>query len=441
MHVSGTQTDMMRTLAVVTLIVLAGCAGGGATPAHGALGLAAPAGASRAARDGATALPGESAAGLPGESAAGLPGESAAGLPGESAAGLPGESAAGLPGESAAGLPGASFTCGGLPAAGAAACTLAVNLNVPPIANAAQPAGLIPGFHPADLQSAYGLTGQGGSGTVAIVDAYDDPTAEADLAVYRAAFGLPACTTLNGCFRKVDQRGQSAAYPGANGAWSQEAALDLDMVSAACPRCSIVLVEADSALLDDLGASVDTAVRLGASAVSNSYYALEWSNQAVEDAHYRHDGVAITASSGDRGYASYPAASPYVTAVGGTSLTRGSGWSETGWKYSGHGCSKYAAKPWFQRNLSCKTRDAVDVAAVADPQTGVSTFSTAGGGWYVAGGTSVGAPLIAGAYALSGRPQAPGYSYLRWRGAFRQIDGGGYRPLTGIGSPVGVAGL
>ena len=188
------------------------------------------------------------------------------------------------------------------------------------------------------------------------------------------------------------------------------------MVSAACPRCSIVLVEADSALLDDLGASVDTAVALGARAVSNSYYAVEWANQGAEDAHYRHDGVAITASSGDRGYPSYPAASATVTAVGGTSLSRGgSGWSETGWKYAGHGCSQYVKRPWFQQRLRCSTREAVDVAAVADPQTGVATFSTPGGGWYVAGGTSVGAPLIAAAYALSGRPNAPGFSYQRWQ--------------------------
>ena len=422
---------MQRTLVLLSIFALAGCAGAGAVPAPHPN--APTVQGTRAHQDSAT--------GDPGEASMGLPGEASMGLPGEASMGLPGEASMGLPGEGSMGLPGAAFACTGLPTTGSAACTIAINLNVSPTANPAQPASLIPGFHPADLQSAYALPAQNAGGTVAVVDAYDDPAAEADLAVYRSAFGLPACTSANGCFRKLNQRGQSGSYPAANTAWSQEAALDLDMVSAACPRCSIVLVEADSALIDDLGASVDTAVRLGATAVSNSYYALEWSNQAVEDAHYRHDGVAITASSGDRGYASYPAASPYVTAVGGTSLSRsGGGWSETGWKYTGHGCSKYAAKPWFQSKLSCKTRDAVDVAAVGDPQTGVATFSTAGGGWYVAGGTSAGAPLIAASYALSGNPQGPGYSYLRWR-SFRQIDGTGYEALTGIGSPLGVSGL
>ena len=433
---------MKPLVAALALLALAGCAGAGSLPSAPHAATLTQVTHGRAASDAATGTPGEYSAGLPGEYSAGLPGEYSAGLPGEYSAGLPGEYSAGLPGETSAGLPGASFACSGLPAEGTAACTLAINFNVPPIPGAAQPAAMIPGLHPADLQSAYALPSQSPGGTVAIVDAYDNPAAEADLAVYRAAFNLPACTTANGCFRKVNQRGQSGSYPAANTAWAQESALDLDMVSAGCPRCSIVLVEADSALIDDLGASVDTAVRLGATAVSNSYYAIEWSNQGAEDVHYRHDGVAITASSGDRGYASYPAASQRVTSVGGTALSRGAGgWSETGWKYAGHGCSKYTAKPWYQNRLGCKTRDTVDVAAVADPQTGVSTFSTAGGGWYVAGGTSVGAPLIAAAYALSGHPADPGYSYLRWRSGFRQIDGGGYRPLTGIGSPVGLSGL
>ena len=423
---------MQRRLAILTLIALAGCSGGGlaATTPQPRSDLSAP--RARAASDVTTA---------PAESSAGLPGESSAGLPGESSAGLPGESSAGLPGESSAGLPGATFACPGVPAAGSAACTAAINLNVPPNATPGLPAAAIPGFHPADLQAAYGLAAGTGGGIVAIVDAFDDPTAEADLAVYRAAFGLPACTTANGCFRKLNQRGQSSGYPAADTGWSAEIALDLDMVSAACPGCAIVLVEADSALLDDLGASVDTAVRQGARAVSNSYYAVEWANQSAEDAHYRHEGVAITASSGDRGYPSYPGASQYVTSVGGTSLSRnGSGWSETGWQYAGHGCSKYVRRPWFQAHLRCSTREAVDVAAVADPQTGVATFSTTGGGWYVAGGTSVGAPLIAAAYALSGRPTGPGFSYQRWQ-SFHAIDGNGYHQLTGVGSPNGLAGL
>ncbi len=431
---------MQRTLTLVFVLALAGCAGAGTLPASPSHGLPAAA-ALRAQRDAGTAAPGEASNALPGEASNALPGEASNALPGEASNALPGEASNALPGEASNALPGANLPCPGAPPAGSASCTIAIDTNVVPTSTPALPPAMIAGFHPADLQSAYGLPAASAGGTVAVIDAYDDPTAESDLAVYRAAFGLPPCTSLNGCFRKVDERGTSA-YPAASTAWSEEIALDLDMVSAACPRCAIVLVEADSASLDDLGASVDAAVRLGASAVSNSYYAIEWPGQSAEDAHFRHDGVAITASSGDRGYASYPASSPYVTAVGGTSLSNAGGaWSEIGWKYTGHGCSKYSAKPWFQSKLNCKTRDAVDVAAVADPQTGVATFSTAGGGWYVAGGTSVGAPLIAAAYALSGHPQAPGYSYLRWQSAFRQIDGGGYRALTGLGSPAGVSGL
>jgi subtilase family serine protease len=410
------KSSASRAVALVAVLAFAGCSGAGAVPAAGLM-QPAPSAQNRSAADSAT------------------------GLPGESATGLPGESATGLPGESATGLPGANFACGGLPQAGTASCTIAINLNIAPTANPWQPTSLIAGLHPADLQSAYSLPAQNAGGTVAIVDAYDDPVAESDLAAYRLAFGLPACTSSNGCFRKLNQSGAKGSYPAANTAWSQEIALDLDMLSAACPKCSIVLVEANSALLDDLGKSVDTAVAAGATAVSNSYYAIEWSSEAGENAHYNHPGVAMTASSGDRGYATYPAASPYVTSVGGSSLARkNGGWSESPWQYTGHGCSAYIARPSWQRGTSCSTRSAVDVAAVADPQTGVATFATQAGGWVVAGGTSVGAPLIAAAYALSGHPEPPSYSYTR-PFAFEQIGGNGYQSITGLGSPTGLAGL
>jgi subtilase family serine protease len=419
---------MKHTLAVLAIVALAGCSGAGAVPGGSAHpSLAAPtASLARAARDAAT----------------GDPGESNVGLPGENNMGLPGENNMGLPGENNVGLPGASFACPGVPATGTASCTVAVNLNVAPNANPNQPPSLIPGLHPADLQNAYALPAQNAGATVAVVDAYDDPFAEADLAVYRTAFGLPPCTTQNGCFRKVNQRGQTGSYPAANAAWSEEIALDLDMVSAACPQCSIVLVEADSALIDDLGSAVDTAAGLGAKAIGNSYYAVEWAQETSEDAHYRHDGVAVTASSGDRGYPSYPAASRYVTSVGGTSLSGSSGaWSESAWQYTGHGCSAYVAKPAWQAVAPCsRSRSAVDIAFVADPQTGVATFNAQAGGWYVAGGTSVGAPLAAAAYALSGRPAAPSYAYAH-PAAFRAVGAGGYQSVTGLGSPAGVAGL
>src|SRR5581483_367726 len=194
----------------------------------------------------------------------------------------------------------------------------------------ATPAGL----GPADIQSAYKLSTTLGAGrTVAIVDAYDLPTAESDLATYRSQFGLPACPTANGCFRKINQSGGTTP-PAANSGWGGEIALDLDMVSAACPACKILLVEASSASIANLGTAVNQAVAQGAVAVSNSYGGSESSSDSSYDAsYYRHAGVAVTASSGDNGYGtSYPAASPYVTSVGGTSLTRATnarGWSET----------------------------------------------------------------------------------------------------------------
>jgi hypothetical protein len=431
------------------MAALAACSGAGALPAHKAPVSVAPQG--RTASDTMQGLPGDTMQGLPGDTAQGmpgdtmqgLPGDTMQGLPGDTMQGLPGENMQGLPGENMQGLPGALFGCPGLPPAGSANCTIAINQNAVPVADPKLPPSLIAGFHPADLQAAYALPAQNAGGVVAIVDAFDHPTAESDLAVYRTAFGLPPCTTDNGCFRKVDQRG-GRAYPAPNAGWAEEIALDLDMVSAACPRCSILLVEANSALMDDLGAGVDTAVALGAKVVSNSYYAPEWSAQDGEDVHYRHPGVAITASSGDRGYPSYPATSAYVTAVGGTSLARGGGggWNESAWKYGGHGCSAYVRRPVWQ-SVPCKTRSGVDVAAVADPQTGVSMFDAQAGGWLVAGGTSVGAPLIAGAYALSGTPAGPWYSYsYARRASFHPLTTQGrYTFATGLGSPNGVGGL
>jgi subtilase family serine protease len=274
------------------------------------------------------------------------------------------------------------------------------------------------------------------------VDAYDDPAAESDLAAYRAAYGLPECTSSNGCFQKVNQEGATGSYPAADLNWDAEISLDLDMVSAACPTCKIALVEANSNSLDDLGAGVDTAAALGATAISNSYYAAEYSGETAEDAHYNHPGIAITVSAGDAPQAFYPATSPDVTSVGGTSLAGNIGsWSESAWTYTGQGCSLYESKPDWQGNNACKgKRSAVDVAAVADPQTGVSIYDSTAGGWLVAGGTSIGAPLLAAAYALSGNPQGPAYAYEH-KTAFNDIAPAGYDSATGLGSPSGVGGL
>lgn len=391
---------MNRTLVVLALLALAGCSGGGGGSVPAAH--ANPSGGGRAASDSASAMPGDGASAMPGDGASAMPG--------------------------------AKLACAPPAQTGSASCTIAINVNIAPVADPRTPAALIPGLHPADLAAAYGFPAGAGR-TVAIVDAYDDPSAESDLAVYRAAFGLPPCTSANTCFRKVDQHG-GAALPPPNVGWSQEIALDVDMVSAACPSCSILLVEANSALIDDLGAAVDTAVALGAIVVSNSYYAAEWPAQGNEDAHYRHPGVAITASSGDGGTPSYPAVAATVTSVGGTTF---SGGHETAWSSGGHGCSAYVAKPAWQRAPVCATRSAVDVAAVADPATGVAMFDAQAGGWLVAGGTSVGAPLVAAGYAL-GTPAWPAYAYAHPT-AFHVLASGGYDSMTGLGSPNGVGGL
>jgi subtilase family serine protease len=343
------------------------------------------------------------------------------------------------PENGASALPGAQLPCGFPLLSGTASCPLAININIPVISNPNAPLSLISGYHPNQIRSAYGFVSSQ-KALVAIVDAYDDPFAESDLAVYRLTFGLPPCTISNGCFRKVNEGGTSGSYPSANVAWAQEVALDLDMVSAVCPNCPILLVEANSASIADLGTAVDTAAAMGAKAISNSYYAPEWSSELSEDKHYHHPHVAITVASGDQPAAYYPATSRYVTAVGGTSLPEGSG-QETAWKYGGSGCSAYEKLPEFQnRIVPCHTRAVVDLSVVADPQTGVSMFSTLAGGWVVAGGTSVGAPVIAAAYALSGRFEGPDYSYDH-RSGFHDIPPSGYDLPTGLGTPNGLNGL
>jgi len=306
-------------------------------------------------------------------------------------------------------------------------------------------------LNPADLQSAYNLpSAAAGSGQiVAIVDAFNDPNAESDLASYRSQFGLPPCTTANGCFRKVNQNGATSPLPSNNVGWGEEISLDIDMVSAICPNCNILLVEANSSSFTDLGTSVNTAVRLGADAISNSYGGSETSNETTLDtSFYFHKGVAITASADA---VEYPAASQFVTAVGGTSLTRASntrGWNETA--LDGGGCSAFEPKPAWQTDKVCSKRTLVDVSAVADPNTGVSVVDTFGTGttWLVFGGTSVGSPIIASVYALASNARSigPGFPYAHadhLNDITSCTDGSncgagpGYDPPTGLGTPNG----
>ena len=315
------------------------------------------------------------------------------------------------------------------------------------------------GYGPADLRSAYKVTATGSSATtIAIVDAYGYKNAETDLGVYRSQFGLPACTTANGCFAKYNQNGVKGSYPRDNTGWSQETALDLDMASAMCPNCRIILVEATSATFGNLATAENTAAALGAHVISNSYGGGESGSQSYEP-YYHHPGVAITVSSGDSGYGvQFPATSPHVTAVGGTSLFRDSssrGWSETVWSGAGSGCSAIYAKPVWQTDPLCGTRMEADVSAVADPATGVAVYAPVNrtsSGWLVFGGTSVAAPLVGGIYGANGGTVNYGsdpYAHTNLLfdvtsgsngscgGTYFCTGGLGYDGPTGLGTPNG----
>jgi subtilase family serine protease len=325
-----------------------------------------------------------------------------------------------------AGLPAASAAPGGAsaahrsvrvcaaPAARAEATCFAeklVNKDGVSPALGSPPAG---GLDPTELKDAYKLTGLlSGGRTVAIVDAYGYTNLERDLGVYRAQFGLPACTKANGCLRVIDQNG-GTSLPRMDTGWAQEQALDVDAVSAACPDCKIVMVQAKTPSFANLGAAVNTAANLaGVVAISNSYGGGDAADSSY-GSYYNHPGKAITASTGDNGYqgGSYPASSSYVTAVGGTSLAAAPGttrgWSESVWSGAGSGCSTYnaalaAAAPF---GTGCAKRAMADVSAAADPGVGglavyyptTKTSST----WGQFGGTSESAPIIAAVYALSG---------------------------------------
>jgi hypothetical protein len=257
------------------------------------------------------------------------------------------------------------------------------------------------GFSPSDLLSAYKIPTIGGSGqTVALVDAYDDPNAESDLEIYRSHYGLSKCTKANGCFKKVNQNGKEEAYPAPKAKWAVEISLDLDMVSAICSECHILLVEATTASGTNLDKAEQEAYTLGATEISNSWGGPESSEETTEDPAFDHPGVPITASAGDEGYGvSYPAASQYVISVGGTTLAKavGSrGWQETTWGGSGGGCSLYEPKPVWQTDPSCGKRTDNDVSAVANPRSPVSIYdSYESSGWELVGGTSAAAPIVA----------------------------------------------
>ena len=299
------------------------------------------------------------------------------------------------------------------PAAGEAACS-ALRLGRPTGGTTpAVPAG----YGPADLRAAYNLpaTFVGATRpTIAVVDAYDAPSAASDLAVYRKQFGLPALNAGGPTFTKVNQNG-GTKMPMKNAGWAAEISLDLDMVSAICPTCNILLVEASSASFANLGAAVNYAASVnGVVAISNSYGGSDLGQMSA----YNHPGIAITASTGDAGYGvSAPASFASVIAVGGTSLRRAataSGWAETAWTGAGSGCSTLNTKPvWQTAATQCTGKANADVSAVADPYTGVAIYDSTpyngASGWQVYGGTSASAPIVAAVFALAGNT-GTGYS-------------------------------
>ena len=331
------------------------------------------------------------------------------------------------------------------------------------------------GYSPANLQSAYNLANaslSNGSGiTVAIVDAYSNPYLASNLATYRNQFGLPSncSTSTTGCIRIVNQTG-GTKLPRGNTGWGTEEALDVEMVSAICPNCKILLVEASSNSMTNLAAA---AAYAGAHAqvVSNSYGSSEFSSETSFDHNYTGNAVTPTnpvtfvASSGDNGYGvEYPAASPYVVAAGGTTLTQtSSGWSQSAWSGAGSGCSAYEPNPGWQpyTNPPCdKMRQVADTSAVADPNTGVAMYDTYGqSGWLVVGGTSVASPIIASVFALANTdfgPTAAQQLYSPTSGIINHVTRGsngscgnylcnagdslddGYNGPTGVGTPWGI---
>jgi len=322
------------------------------------------------------------------------------------------------------------------------------------------------GYGPAQFRTAYALpsTTNGKGQTIAIVDAYNDPNIESDLGFYDSHYGLPACTTSNGCFKKVNQTG-GTSYPPNNSGWALEISLDVEIAHAACPNCKVLLVEASSNSFSNLLTAEDYAIR-HATVVSNSWGGSEFSGEISADAHFNHIGHPITFSSGDGGYGvEYPASSEYVTAVGGTTLNlnpNNTYKSESVWGGTGSGCSAYEPKPTWQKDSGCIRRTSADVAADANPATGAAVYDSMPyqgvTGWFQVGGTSLSSPLVASAYALAGNalntvdgsyPYSHSSSLHDVASGSNGICGGsylctgkaGYDGPTGKGTPHGVGGF
>jgi subtilase family serine protease len=270
------------------------------------------------------------------------------------------------------------------------------------------------GMSPAKTRKAYGfdqLANQGAGQTIAIVDAYDDPNIESDLGVFNSQFGLPACTTANGCFRKIYAQGSK---PNTNAGWALEISLDVEWAHAIAPQANILLVEAATNSFANLLGAVDVAVANGASVVSMSWGGGEFSGETSYDSHFSVSGVTFTASSGDSGNGvEYPAASPFLVGVGGTTLnvdSSGNYLSESAWSGSGGGISAVENEPSYQATFGIPNdpggqRGVPDVSYDANPNTGFSVYDTVRyqgqSGWFQVGGTSAGAPQWAALFAIA----------------------------------------
>lgn len=292
------------------------------------------------------------------------------------------------------------------------------------------------GLTPTQIKSAYGFSTSltiGAGKTIAIVDAFDDPKAEKDLGVFSTQFGLPSCTTDNGCFKKVNQTG-GTFYPKTNSGWALEISLDIQWAHAIAPGATILLVEANSASAGDLFAAEDYA-SAHADYVSNSWGANEFSGESAYDIHFATTGVSYFVSAGDTGLpAQYPSSSPNVISVGGTKLTfnvDGTLNSETGWTLGGGGCSAYELATLAQTAIEslCGTKRATpDVSLDADPASGVSVYDSTRyngqSGWFIVGGTSASSPMWAARSADSGAQVNSAYVYAN-NITYRDITAGG----------------
>ncbi|HEX4419732.1 MAG TPA: S8 family serine peptidase [Kofleriaceae bacterium] len=327
------------------------------------------------------------------------------------------------------------------------------------------------GLGPADLTSAYKLNSAiTSTATIAIVDAFNYPNAESDLAKYRSQFGLSACTKANGCLQILNQSGAASPLPGkapAGDDWTVEAALDLDMASAACPTCKLILFEAQDDEGDGLFIAQNAAAAAGAVSISNSWGGpSDGTDLTLDSQYFTHtQAVNVFVASGDSGNTGkkpdYPSTSAKVIGVGGTHLVKASnarGWTETVWNGAGSSCSKVIPKPGFQSVVpasACANRAASDVSSVADPNTGVAVYNAGSGGFIVVGGTSAASPFVAGVYArygISGASHDASYAYSHTTqffditsgkngtcGAPLCKSGAGWDGPTGIGSPNGAA--